>query len=78
MSGIIRKVVFKTGDRQRKCRHPAGNPALDQRCLKTRLSGNGCAVKFEIISEIENIEVISVGTGIRNLAYPGKTYGSGR
>jgi hypothetical protein len=35
-------------------------------------------VKFEIIGQIENIEVISVGTGIRNLTYLEKTYGSGR
>ena len=35
-------------------------------------------MKFEVISQIENIEVISVGTDIRNLAYLEKAYGSGR
>ena len=35
-------------------------------------------MKFEVISRIEGIEVIAVGTGIRNLAYLEKTYGSGR
>ena len=35
-------------------------------------------MKFEVISQIEKIEVIAVGTGIRNLGYLEKTYGSGR
>ncbi len=35
-------------------------------------------MKFEVISQIQNIEVISVGTGIRNLAYLEKAYGLGR
>jgi len=35
-------------------------------------------VKFEVIRQIERVEVIAVGTGIRNLAYLEKTYGSGR
>jgi hypothetical protein len=35
-------------------------------------------VKFEVISQIEEIEVIALGTGIRNLAYLEKTYGAGR
>ena len=35
-------------------------------------------MKFEVISQIEGIEVIAVGTSIRNLAYLEKTYGSGR
>ncbi|MBI5601829.1 MAG: hypothetical protein HY879_00580 [Deltaproteobacteria bacterium] len=35
-------------------------------------------MKFEVISQIEAIEVIAVGTGIRNLAYLEKIYGSGR
>lgn len=35
-------------------------------------------MKFEVISQIEGIEVIAAGTGIRNLAYLEKTYGSGR
>jgi hypothetical protein len=35
-------------------------------------------VKFEVIRRIERVEVIAVGTGIRNLAYLEKTYGSGR
>jgi hypothetical protein len=35
-------------------------------------------MKFEVISQIEGIEVIAVGASIRNLAYLEKTYGSGR
>ena len=35
-------------------------------------------MKFEVISQIEGIEVIAVGTSIRNLAYLEKTYGSGQ
>ncbi len=35
-------------------------------------------MKFEVIGQIENVEVISVGTDIRNLAYLEKAYGSGR
>lgn len=35
-------------------------------------------MKYEIIGQIENIEVISVGTGIRNLAQIEKAYGSGK
>jgi hypothetical protein len=35
-------------------------------------------VKYEILSQIEEIELIAVGTSIRNLAYLEKTYGSGR
>ena len=31
-----------------------------------------------MIGQIESIEIISVGVGIRNLAYLEKTYGSGR
>jgi hypothetical protein len=34
-------------------------------------------VKFEVISQIEKIEVIAVGINIRNLAYLETTYGSG-
>jgi hypothetical protein len=35
-------------------------------------------VRFEILGQIEEIEVIAVGANIRNLAYLEKTYGSGR
>jgi len=35
-------------------------------------------VKFEVLDQINEIEVIAVGTSIRNLAYLEKTYGSGR
>jgi hypothetical protein len=35
-------------------------------------------VKFEIIGQIEDIDVISVGTNIRNLAHLEKNYGPGR
>ena len=35
-------------------------------------------MKFEIIGQIEDIEVITVGSSIRDLAYLEKTYGSGR
>jgi hypothetical protein len=35
-------------------------------------------VKFDIISQIEAIEVIAVGSSIRGLAYVQKVYGSGR
>jgi len=35
-------------------------------------------VKFEVISQIDSIEVISVGTGIRDLAHLEKAYGPGR
>jgi hypothetical protein len=35
-------------------------------------------VKFEILGQVEGIEVIAVGTSIRDLAYLQKTYGSGR
>ena len=35
-------------------------------------------MKFQVISQIESIEVISVGTGIRNLARLEKLYGPGR
>jgi hypothetical protein len=35
-------------------------------------------VKFEIIGEIESIEVISIGAGIRNLANLESNYGVGR
>jgi hypothetical protein len=34
--------------------------------------------KFEIISEITNIETIAVGRSIRNLEWIRQTYGSGR
>ncbi len=33
---------------------------------------------FEVISEIENIEIIAVGSKIRDLEWLRKTYGSGR
>ncbi|MBF0204428.1 MAG: hypothetical protein HQK67_08975 [Desulfamplus sp.] len=35
-------------------------------------------MKFEIVSPIEEIEVIAIGTTIRNLSYLEKNYGSGR
>ncbi|MCX6581000.1 MAG: hypothetical protein NT166_12550 [Candidatus Aminicenantes bacterium] len=35
-------------------------------------------MKFEIISDITNIETIAVGPGIRVLRYLRKTYGHGR
>ena len=35
-------------------------------------------MKFEIIGQIENIEVIAVGSGIRNLAQLEKAYGPAR
>ena len=35
-------------------------------------------MKFDIIDQIEEIEVIAVGTSIRDLAYLQKIYGSGR
>lgn len=35
-------------------------------------------MKFEVISQIDSIEVISVGTGIRDLAHLEKAYGPGR
>lgn len=35
-------------------------------------------MKFEIIGEIEDIEIIAIGTGIRNLANLDKLYGIGR
>jgi hypothetical protein len=35
-------------------------------------------VKFEIVSQIEDIEIIAVGTSIRDLAYLQKVYGRGR
>ncbi len=35
-------------------------------------------MKFEIIGQIEGIEIIAVGTSIRNLAYLQKMHGSGR
>jgi hypothetical protein len=35
-------------------------------------------VRFAIISQIEAIEIIAVGTSIRNLGYLQKMYGSGR
>jgi hypothetical protein len=35
-------------------------------------------MKFEIISDITNIETIAVGPGIRVLRYLRKTYGQGR
>ena len=35
-------------------------------------------MKFEVISSIESIEVISVGTGIRNLGHLERAYGPGR
>jgi hypothetical protein len=35
-------------------------------------------VKFEVIGQIEHIETIAVGAGIRNLAQIKKIYGPGR
>ena len=35
-------------------------------------------MRFEILDQIEGIEVIAVGTSIRDLAYLEKPYGSGR
>ncbi len=35
-------------------------------------------MKFEVISQIEEIEVIAAGPSIHNLAYLEKTYGPGR
>jgi hypothetical protein len=35
-------------------------------------------VKFEVIGQIEAIEIIAVGTSIRDLAYLQKVHGSGR
>ena len=35
-------------------------------------------MKFEIVSQIENIEIIAVGTNIRDLTYLQKVYGRGR
>jgi hypothetical protein len=35
-------------------------------------------VKFELLGQIEGIEVIAVGTVIRDLGYLEKTYGPGR
>ena len=35
-------------------------------------------MKFETVSEIENVEVIAVGAQIRNLSYLRKIYGQGR
>jgi hypothetical protein len=35
-------------------------------------------VKFEIIGKIEEIEIIAIGTNIRDLAYLQKVYGRGR
>lgn len=35
-------------------------------------------MKFEIVSQIEEIEIIAVGTNIRDLAYLQKAYGRGR
>jgi len=34
-------------------------------------------VRFEILDQVEGIEVIAVGTSIRDLAYLEKTYGVG-
>lgn len=36
------------------------------------------AMKFEIVGQIENIEVIAVGKNIHDLAYLQKVYGRGR
>jgi len=36
------------------------------------------AVNFEIVGQIESIEVIAIGTNIHDLAYLQKTYGRGR
>ena len=38
----------------------------------------GFDMKFEIISQIEKIETIAVGSSIRDLAHLEKAYGSGR
>lgn len=35
-------------------------------------------MRFEVVSQIEGIEVIAVGTNIRDLAYLQKMYGVGR
>jgi len=35
-------------------------------------------MKFEMISQIEKIEVIAVGSSIRSLAFLERTYGKGR
>ncbi|MGA7877418.1 MAG: hypothetical protein WCA08_17290 [Desulfoferrobacter sp.] len=35
-------------------------------------------MRFEILDQIEGIEVIAVGTSIRDLGYLEKTYGGGR
>ncbi len=35
-------------------------------------------MNFEIVSQIENIEIIAVGGSIRDLAYLQKAYGRGR
>lgn len=35
-------------------------------------------MKFDIVSQVENIEVIAVGTGIRDLAFLQRVYGRGR
>lgn len=35
-------------------------------------------MKFDIVSQIEDIEIIAVGTNIRDLAYLQKVYGRGR
>lgn len=35
-------------------------------------------MKFEIVGKIEDIEIIAVGTNIRDLAYLRKVYGRGR
>jgi hypothetical protein len=36
------------------------------------------AVNFEIVCQVESIEIIAIGTNIRDLAYLQKTYGRGR
>jgi hypothetical protein len=35
-------------------------------------------MRFEILDQVEGIEVIAAGTSIRDLAYLEKTYGAGR
>ena len=35
-------------------------------------------MKFDVIGQIEAIEIIAIGTSIRNLAYLQKIYGPGR
>lgn len=35
-------------------------------------------MRFEIVSAITNVEIIAVGSGIRNLAYLRKQHGKGR